>query len=161
MRTPVWPKDLDGRPAPEGAFLFEGEVPPPAGGQVGDVDPARDRVLAQQLLAVDLDYLARCGGQRGIEPGPGGLALLVGSADQRGQDRKARAGSLVHGGLEVLALFVHGAFAGLDRARHRPLGPPRRVLGGPPGDVEVERPDGQQLAAGVGPVADQAPVAVA
>ena len=153
-------KNLDGRPSPEGAFFFEGEVASPAGGQVGDVDPARDRVPALQFLAVHVDYLAGCGGQRGIEPGPGGLAFLVGGADQGGQDRKAGAGSLVHGGLEALALFVHGAFTGLDRAGCAPSRPPGRILGGPPGDVQVERPDDQQLAAGGGPVADQPPVLV-
>ena len=161
MRMPfLGPQDLDGRPGPEGAFFFEGQVPPAAGGQVGDVDPACDRVPAQQLLAAGLDHLARCRGQRGVQPGPGRLALLVGSADQCGQDREAHAGPLVHGGFAVLALFGHRALAGPDRARHRVLGPPRRVLGGPLGDVEVERPDGQQLAADVRPVADSVPVAV-
>ena len=154
------PENLDGRPAPEGAFFFEGQVPPAAGGQVGDVDPACDRVLAQQLVAGGLDRLAGCGGQGRVEPGPGRPALLVGDADQRGQGREADAGPLVHGGLAVLALFGHGALAGPDGARHRVLGPPGRVFGGPLGDVEVERPDGQQLAADVGPVADPPPVAV-
>jgi hypothetical protein len=72
-RTSCGPENLDGRPSPEGAFFFEGEIASSAGGQVGHIDPARDRVPALQFLAVNVDHLARCGGQRCIEPCPGGL----------------------------------------------------------------------------------------
>ncbi len=115
-------KNLDGRPAPERAFLFEGEVTSATVGQIGDVDPPGGIGPADESSATFLEHLARRDGQRCVKPGAGGLALLLGCPHECGQDRQARPGALIHGGLMVLALLFHGAFAGVDRARS---GPPR------------------------------------
>ena len=41
--------------------LIEGRLASPAGGQIGDIDPARDRISPLQLFAVNFEYLAMVG----------------------------------------------------------------------------------------------------
>lgn len=136
-------KNLDGRPAPEGAFFFEGEVAALAVGQIGDVNPPGGIGPAHEPPATFVEHLARRDGQRCVKPGAGGRALLLGCPHECGQDRQARPGALIHGGLTVLAFLFHGALAGLDRARSGPPRPPAGVFGSPPGDIEVEGADDQ------------------
>ena len=154
------PEDLDGRPAPEGAFFFEGKVASPAGGQVGDVDPARDRVPALQFLAVTSTTWPGAAGSAASSRARVALRswsavrTSAGRTGRRARVRWSMAALRCLRSLSIehsLALIGHGIAASAHRDG---------ILGGPLGNVEVERPDDQQLAAGGGPVADQPPVVV-
>src|SRR6266508_43213 len=68
--------------------------------------------------------------------------------------------SLVHGGLALLVLLQQGTFGGFDRARCNPWPPAGWFLGGPAGEVQVERSDDQQLAARAASLADRPTVLV-
>ena len=58
-----------------------------------------------------------------------------------GEHRDALTSALVHAGLAVAAFLSGANVVDTHRTRNRPLRPPRGVLGGPVGDVEVEGAD--------------------
>src|SRR5271157_4327268 len=138
---------FDGRPGPECAVLFEGQVaaaavrgvlgPGPGGVPFGHDCPA-------QFLPAGGERLAGLRLRAGGEPCRGGLPLAVGGCGEDGQDRKPFADPLVHPRLAAGQLFRVRYLLCPDRARWRLLRPPGRVVDGPLGDVEVERADREQ-----------------
>src|ERR1039457_6335586 len=85
-----------------------------------------------------------------ISPG-GGVMAAGGGAGEDGQDGQPLAGPLVHPGLAPPAFLGPVDLGVADRARDCPLRPASGLLGGPLGDVEIERPDAYQLVLGVDP----------
>ena len=78
---------------------------------------------------------------RGVQHRGGVDAFAVDPGGQGGQHRQSFPGSLVHPGLALGSVFLVRHVAGADRAAHRPGRPSGRVVVGPLGDVEVERPN--------------------
>jgi hypothetical protein len=148
------PQHFHHGPAPEPAVFFEGQVPALAGGWVFSPDPAGRLGLhhcpAQRLRAGG-ERRSGSGAGGGLEPLSGGGALDVGPGGQGGQDRQPFAGPLIHPGLAPGPVFLVGGLAGTDRAAHGMRAPAGRVIIGPFGDVEVERPDRGQHAAAIQP----------
>ncbi len=145
-------KNLHGRPGPECAVLFEGQVAAPAGGGIlgpcpgagagGQYRPAQGLAGGGELLP----WRRGLGGEQALGSG---AACGVDGGDQGGQDGQPFPGPLVHPGLAVRAFLLPGHLLIADRAGDGPRAPPGRVVDGPLGDVEVERPHHGQ---GVHPV---------
>jgi hypothetical protein len=141
---------FNGRPGPEPAVLFEGEVTAFAGAGVLGPGPAGrlgfHRRPAQRLPAGG-EHRARTGALGGLQPVSGGVAFAADPGGQGGQHRQPLPGPLVHPRLAPRPVLFVGHLAGADRAAHRPRHPPGVVIG-PLGDVEIHRPDrGQHVAA--------------
>ena len=138
--------------APEPAVFFEGEVAALAGGGVFGPDPA-GRLGLHHRPAQRLPAGGEQPSRRGRRGRPAAArrrrAFGLGPGDQGGQHRQPFPGPLVHPGLACGAVLLVGGVAGADRAAHRVRPPPGRVLVGPFGDVEVERPDCGEHAAPV------------
>ena len=148
------PQYLDHCPGPEPAVFFEGQVPALAGRRVLGPDPAGCLGLHHcpaQRLAVGGERRSGSGAGRGLQPLSCGGALGVGPGGQGRQDRQPFTGPLIHPGLALGSVFLVGGLAGADGAAHRMRAPAGRVIIGPFGDVEVERPDRGQHAAAVQP----------
>ena len=139
------PKDLHGCPGPERPILLAGEVAAGAvcgvcgvfGPDVGR-GPGGDRPA--QGSVVDGEGLAWLGVLCGGELLRGRDASAVHRGDQRGQHGQPFPGPLIHAGPAAIGLLAVRDLPGLDRAGNRPLCPPRRIVGRPLGDVQVERP---------------------
>ncbi len=146
------PQDFHRGPGPERRLLLVGQVSPPAGGHVGGVDAAGlSGPAALELLPGDEEPSTGRRRASRADAGLGVLALPVDGAKQGGQQRQLGPGPLVHPGLHPGPGLLRRALVRLDRTRRHPGRPPRRIVGGPPGDVLVERPDEHQLAAEVHP----------
>ncbi|HXZ76111.1 MAG TPA: hypothetical protein VEH31_35290, partial [Streptosporangiaceae bacterium] len=155
-------QDLHGRPRPERGFFFVGEVAFLPGGHLGDVDTAgRPGPAPLELLSRDGEQVAGGDIPGGGEQVSGGLALLLDSSHEGGQQRELGPGPLVHPGLDPGPGFLGRAFGCLDRARGHPARPPGGIVGGPAGDVLIEGFDEDQLAAEVDPRPDRPAVGVA
>ncbi|MEV5405382.1 hypothetical protein AB0L20_22690 [Streptomyces albidoflavus] len=135
-------KDFDDGPGPEGAFLFHGQVPAPAGGGVVGVDAGGYPGAAEEVLA---RRSGERGSGRGLPPGGetglGVLELALDGFDQGGECGQQGAGALVHGRLSAGAVLAVVGVAVADRAGRHPRPPACRLIGGPAGEILVERPD--------------------
>jgi hypothetical protein len=133
---------LDDRPRPEGVVFFPGQVAVRgvgagspylhagfAGGDPGEGVPGDGERAAGRGMARRVQHL-------------GGARPVLGSrASQDGQDREPFPDTGVHPGLAA-PVFLAAVDVGLgDRAGHGPRSPAGRVLGGPAGQVQVERAD--------------------
>jgi hypothetical protein len=134
--------------------LLEGQVataavagvfgPGPGGHPFGHDGPAKFPAAGGERLT---GGRCRAGGEllgRGV---PG----FLGGPDQDREDREPFAGPLVHPRLAAGQFLRVRNLLGPDRAGCGPLRPPGRVVDGPLGDVEVERPDREQGVGGCGP----------
>ena len=70
--------------------------------------------------------------------------MLADCGGKHGQGGQALTGPLVHPCFAACEFFGVGDLAVPDRAGRSPWCPPCRIVGGPLGDVKVERPDGEQ-----------------
>lgn len=83
----------------------------------------RSTGIPAELLAVGGEQLAGRGGEGGLEPGGGVLAVAVGGCGEGGQDGEPLAGAGVHAGLGLGLLPGVVDVAGADGAGHCPRSP--------------------------------------
>ena len=125
-------------------------MPPP--GSCAQVRPAEAWVLAgrRRVWPATVNSWPGAVALGGVQPFGGCLPAGVHLGQQRGKDRDALAGPLVHPRLAAGALLAALGDVGVaDRARRGPGPPPGRVVGCPLGQVQVEGADRDQVVEGV------------